>query len=45
VRSWYATFPEHSSVGNIRNDSRVGPSIETAKRNAMTLNEYLVILA
>ncbi len=34
---------EHRKVRNIRNDSRVALSIETNKRNAMGLNEYLVI--
>ena len=36
-------LPEHRKVRNIRNDSRVALSIETGKRNAMGLNEYLVI--
>src|SRR5271169_5115901 len=36
-------LPEHRKVRNIRNDSRVAVSIETDKRNAMGLNEYLVI--
>jgi PPOX class probable F420-dependent enzyme len=36
-------LPEHRKVRNIRNDSRVALSIETDKRNAMGLNEYLVI--
>ena len=35
--------PEHRKVCNIRNDSRVALSIETGKRNAIGLNEYLVI--
>ena len=38
-----AHLPEHRKVRNIRNDSRVALSIETDKRNAMGLNEYLVI--
>jgi PPOX class probable F420-dependent enzyme len=36
-------LPEHRKVRNIRNDARVALSIETAARNAMGLNEYLVI--
>ena len=36
-------LPEHRKVRNIRNDSRVALSIETDTRNAMGLNEYLVI--
>jgi PPOX class probable F420-dependent enzyme len=36
-------LPEHRKVRNIRNDSRVALSIETGTRNAMGLNEYLVI--
>src|SRR6266516_4313651 len=36
-------LPEHRKVRNIRNDSRVALSIETSKRNAIGLNEYLVI--
>ena len=36
-------LPEHRKVRNIRNDSRVALSIETSTRNAMGLNEYLVI--
>jgi len=36
-------LPEHRKVRNVRNDSRVALSIETDKRNAMGLNEYLVI--
>ena len=36
-------LPEHRKVRNIRTDSRVALSIETGKRNAMGLNEYLVI--
>ncbi|HTQ89321.1 MAG TPA: hypothetical protein VMK84_07485, partial [Streptosporangiaceae bacterium] len=43
MRSWRATFPEHRKVRNIRNDSRVALSLETGTRNAMGLNEYLVI--
>ena len=38
-----AHLPEHRKVRNIRNDSRVALSIETSTRNAMGLNEYLVI--
>ena len=38
-------LPEHRKVRNIRNDSRVVLSLETDKRNAMGLNEYLVITA
>ena len=38
-----AHLPEHRKVRNIRNDSRVALSIETAARNAMGLNEYLVV--
>ena len=36
-------LPEHRKVRNIRNDSRVALSIETDTRNAMGLNEYLII--
>ena len=36
-------LPEHRKVRNIRNDRRVALSIETDTRNAMGLNEYLVI--
>ena len=36
-------LPEHRKVRNIRNDSRVALSLETSRRNAMGLNEYLVI--
>jgi PPOX class probable F420-dependent enzyme len=36
-------LPEHRKIRNIRNDSRVALSIETGERNAMGLNEYLVI--
>ena len=36
-------LPEHRKVRNIRSDSRVALSIETVKRNATGLNEYLVI--
>src|SRR5215469_13677231 len=35
-------LPEHRKVRNIRADSRVALSVETGKRNAMGLNEYLV---
>ena len=38
-----AHLPEHRKVRNIRNDSRVALSIETDRRNAMGLNEYLVV--
>src|ERR1700726_4758536 len=38
-----AHLPEHRKVRNIRNDSRVALSIETDTRNAMGLNEYLVV--
>src|SRR3984957_9788762 len=38
-----AHLPEHRKVRNIRNDSRVALSIETAARNAMGLNESLVV--
>ena len=38
-----AHLPEHRKVRNIRNDSRVALSIETDTRNAMSLNEYLVV--
>ena len=34
-----AHLPEHRKVRNIRNDSRVALSIETATRNAMGLND------
>ena len=34
---------KHRKVRNIRNDSRVALSIETDQRDAMSLNEYLVI--
>jgi PPOX class probable F420-dependent enzyme len=36
-------LPEHRKVRNIRNDSHVALSIETGTRNAIGLNEYLVI--
>ena len=36
-------LPEHRKIRNIRKDSRVALSIETGERNAMGLNEYLVI--
>src|SRR6201997_2482121 len=36
-------LPEHRKVRNIRNDSRVALSLETDRRNATGLNEYLVI--
>jgi hypothetical protein len=38
-----ALLPEHRKVRNIGNDSRVALSIETDTRNAMGLNEYLVV--
>jgi hypothetical protein len=38
-----AHLPEHRKVRNIRNDSRVALSLETDRRNATGLNEYLVI--
>jgi PPOX class probable F420-dependent enzyme len=38
-----AHLAEHRKVRNVRNDSRVVLSIETDKRNAMGLTEYLVI--
>ena len=38
-----AHLPEHRKVCNIRNDSRVALSIETDTRNAIGLNEYLVV--
>jgi PPOX class probable F420-dependent enzyme len=38
-----AHLAEHRKVRNVRNDPRVALSIETGKRNAMGLNEYLVI--
>jgi PPOX class probable F420-dependent enzyme len=38
-----AHLPEHRKVRNIRNDPRVALSIETNRRNAIGLNEYLVI--
>ena len=38
-----AHLPEHRKVRNIRNDSRIALSIETDTRNAMGLNEYLVV--
>ena len=36
-------LPEHRKVRNIRHDRRVALSIETGTRNAMGLNEYLVV--
>jgi PPOX class probable F420-dependent enzyme len=36
-------LPEHRKLRNIRRDPRVALSIETDKRNAIGLNEYLVI--
>ena len=38
-----AHLAEHKKVRNIRNDSRVALSIETDTRNAVGLNEYLVV--
>jgi len=38
-----AHLPEHRKVRNIRNDSRVALSIETDTRDAMGLNEYLLV--
>jgi hypothetical protein len=43
MRSWQATFPRTAMCATVRNDSRVALSIETDKRNAMGLTEYLVI--
>jgi PPOX class probable F420-dependent enzyme len=34
---------EHRKVRNVRNDSRVALSIETSNRNAIGMDEYLVI--
>lgn len=36
-------LPEHRKLRNIRNDSRVALSLETGRRNAAGLTEYLVI--
>ncbi len=36
-------LPEHRKVRNIRRDPRVALSIETANRNSIGLNEYLII--
>ena len=36
-------LPEHRKIRNIRNDSRVALSIETGTRNAMGIDEYIVI--
>jgi PPOX class probable F420-dependent enzyme len=36
-------LPEHRKLRNIRRDPRVALSIETDKRNAIGLNEYLVV--
>ena len=36
-------LPEHRKVRNIRNVSRAALPIETGTRNAMGLNEYLVV--
>jgi PPOX class probable F420-dependent enzyme len=38
-----AHLPEHRKIRNIRNDSRVALSVETGRRNAMGLTEYLVV--
>jgi PPOX class probable F420-dependent enzyme len=38
-----AHLAEHRKVRNVRNDSRVVHSIETSNRNAMGMDEYLVI--
>jgi PPOX class probable F420-dependent enzyme len=38
-----AHLAEQRKIRNIRNDSRVALSVETGKRNAMGLTEYLVI--
>jgi PPOX class probable F420-dependent enzyme len=38
-----AHLAEHRKVRNIRNDSRVALSIETSNRNAMGMDEYLVV--
>lgn len=38
-----AHLPEHRKVRNIRQDSRVALSIETASRNEIGLQEYLVV--
>ena len=38
-----AHLPEHRKVRNVRRDPRVAVSIETDQRNAIGLNEYLVI--
>jgi PPOX class probable F420-dependent enzyme len=38
-----AHLAEHRKVRNVRNDSRVALSIETSNRNAIGMNEYLVI--
>src|SRR6516225_8255574 len=36
-------LPDHRKLRNIRNDSRVALSLEAGRRNAMGLDEYLVI--
>jgi PPOX class probable F420-dependent enzyme len=36
-------LPEHKKVRNIRADSRVALSVETAHQNSMGLTEYLVV--
>ena len=38
-----AHLPEHRKIRNIRRDPRVALSIETANRNRLGLNEYLVV--
>jgi PPOX class probable F420-dependent enzyme len=38
-----AHLPEHRKIRNIRRDPRVALSIETANRNQIGLNEYLVV--
>ena len=38
-----AHLPEHRKIRNIRRDPRVALSIETDNRNAIGLNEYLVV--
>jgi PPOX class probable F420-dependent enzyme len=38
-----AHLAEHRKVRNVRNDSRVALSIETSNRNAIGMDEYLVI--
>jgi PPOX class probable F420-dependent enzyme len=38
-----AHLAEHRKVRNVRNDSRVALSVETGTRNAMGIDEYIVI--